>query len=155
MRKSALCDGDIYYLQGNTPTKATLQTPSKTSPQRPVKNYTEMPPKRISFPVKPMSLIKTLGKNLESPNESGFSCCNHSLDTEKDESFKEVKTTVHNKINSGHLDTDDDFDNKNMNYDNFKMKLRLRKSSNSSTEKVLQRKRGHPRKSKYVNRGYV
>ena len=74
---------------------------------------------------------------------------------EEDESYKEVKTTVDNIINSGHLDTDDDFDNKNMNYDNFKMKLRLRKSSNSSMENVLQRKRGHPRKSKYVNIDYV
>ena len=73
---------------------------------------------------------------------------------EEDESLKEVKTTVDNIINSGCLDDDDDDDdcnNKNLNYDNFKMNLRQKRSPNSSMEKVLSRKRGHPRKDKYVN----
>ena len=137
----------LTNFQGNTPTKATPQTPSKTSPQRPVKKYTEMPPKRISSPVKPISLIQI--------PEKYVSCFNNSLETEEDESFKEVKATVDNIINSDHLDADDDSDNQNLNYDNFKMKLRQRKLSNCSTEKVLQRKRGRPRKSKYVNIDYV
>ena len=114
-----------------------------------------MPLKRISSPVKPILPIKIPEKNVQSPNESGFLCFNNSLETEEDESFKEVKATVDNIINSGHLDADDDSDNQNSNYDNFKMKLRQKKSSNCSTEKVLQRKRGHPRKSKYVNIDYV
>ena len=114
-----------------------------------------MPPKRISSPVKPISPIKIPEKNVQSPNKSRFLCFNNSLETEEDESFKEVKATVDNIINSGCLDADDDSDNQNLNYDNFKMKLRLRKSSNCSMEKVLQRKRGHPRKRKYVNIDYV
>ena len=138
-----------------TPTKAAPQTPSKTSPQSPVKKYTEMLPKRISSPVKPILPIKIPENNVQSPNESGFLCFNNSPETEEDESFKEVKATVDNIINSGHLDADYDSDNQNLNYDNFKMKLRQRKSSNSSMEKVLQRKGGHPRKSKYVNIHYV
>ena len=141
----------LTNIQGNTLTKATPQTPTKTSPQWPVKKYTEMPPKRISSPVKPISLIKIPEKNVQSPNESGFLCFNNSLETEEDESFKEVKATVDNIINSGNLEADDDSNNQNLNYDNFKMKSRQRKSSNFSTEKVLQRKRGGPRKSKYVN----
>ena len=71
---------------------------------------------------------------------------------EEDESLKEVKTTVDNIINSGHLDDDDDdCDNKNFNYDNFKMKLRQKQLPNSSMEKVPSRKRGCPRKGKNVN----
>ena len=89
----------LTNIQGNTPTKATPQTPPKTSPERPVKKHPEMPPRRISSPVKPISLIKILGKYLESPNESGFSCFNNSMDMEEDESLKEVKTTVDNIIN--------------------------------------------------------
>ena len=145
----------LTNIQGNTPTKATPQIPSKTSPQRPVKKYTEMPLKKISSPVKPISPIKIQGKNAQIPNKSRFLCFNNSPETEEDESFKEVKATVVNIINSGHLDADDDSDNQNLNCDNFKMKLRQRKSSNCSTEKVLQRKRGCPRKSKYVNIDHI
>ena len=96
-----------------TPTKAAPQTPSKTSPQSSVKKYTETPPKRISSPVKPISLIKIPEKNVQSPNKSRFSCFNNSPETEEDESFKEVKATVDNIINSGCLDADYDSDNHN------------------------------------------
>ena len=71
---------NLTNIQGNTPTKATPQTPPKTFPQRPVKKHPETPPKRISSPVKPISSIKIPEKNLESPNKSGFSCYNNSLD---------------------------------------------------------------------------